>query len=85
MTAINPESGTISYSYFDSGDLYQKTDARGITATMAYDPLHRILAKSYSNSTPPVTYEYYLKDTSSPQYRAIEGSQLQCCLYRVSL
>jgi YD repeat-containing protein len=59
-TASNPESGTISYSYYDSGDLHTKTDARQITTTMTYDPLHQILTKSYSDSTPAVTYEYYL-------------------------
>jgi YD repeat-containing protein len=63
--ATNPESGNISYSYYDSGDLYQKTDARGVMATMTYDPLHRILTKSYSDSTPPVTYTYYLAGSSS--------------------
>ena len=65
LTANNPESGSISYSYYDNGDLYQKTDARGITATMTYDPLHRILSKDYSDATPDVTYDYYLAGNSN--------------------
>ena len=74
LTATNPESGTITYTYDGNGDLWKKKDARGITATMTYDPLHRVLTKSYTNnsnpyvqyeSTPAVTYAYYLKDTAS--------------------
>ena len=59
ISATNPESGTINYAYFDSGDLFRKTDARNIWSENSYDPLHRILTKTYSDSTPPVTYEYW--------------------------
>jgi RHS repeat-associated protein len=70
-TATNPESGSINYTYYGSGDLKTRTDARGITATMAYDELHRIVSKTYSNEpagseTPDVTYQYY----STSQYIA---------------
>jgi RHS repeat-associated protein len=65
LSATNPESGTTSYSYYDSGDLYTKEDARLITTTMTYDPLHRILTKSYSDGTPSATYAYYLSGSAS--------------------
>jgi RHS repeat-associated protein len=64
-SAANPESGTISYTYYDSGDLKRRTDARSKWSESAYDPLHRILTKTYSDSTPAVTYEYYLAGSSS--------------------
>jgi RHS repeat-associated protein len=63
--ATNPESGTISYQYYDSGDLHIKTDARGVTTTMAYDALHRPTTKTYSDGTPTVTYNYHSANTSS--------------------
>jgi RHS repeat-associated protein len=79
LSANNPESGIITYAYYDNGDLQTKTDARGIIATMSYDPLHRILTKSYSsNSAPTVNYEYYLTgNASSPnigQLRSVSSS-----------
>jgi len=57
-TATNPESGAISYDYDNNGNLLTKTDARGITATYLYDALNRATSRSYSDSTPAVTYTY---------------------------
>jgi RHS repeat-associated protein len=70
LSANNPESGTIQYQYYDSGELWQKTDARGVVTTMTYDALHRIQNKSYSNdngSTPTVSYDYYKYAAEAPQ------------------
>ena len=64
LSALNPESGTTNYTYYDSGDLKTKQDARNITSTMTYDALHRIKAKSYSDSTPAVTYTYHQTNNS---------------------
>lgn len=58
MSATNPESGTVSYQYDNNGNLTQKTDARSITTTYAYDVLNRLISRSYSNSTPTVSYFY---------------------------
>jgi RHS repeat-associated protein len=66
LSATNPESGTTSYLYNDSGDLVQKTDARSISTVMTYDSLHRVLSKTYSDSSPQVNYEYYLAGSSTP-------------------
>lgn len=57
-SATNPESGTISYAYDANGNLTQKTDARGVVATYVYDALNRATSRSYSDSTPAVTYTY---------------------------
>ena len=59
LTATNPESGKTTYTYYDSGDLKTKKDARNVTVTMTYDALRRIKTKTYSDSTPTVTYTYY--------------------------
>jgi len=49
LTATNPESGTIRYSYDDSGNLASRTDALGIVTTYSgYDGLNRAAGKSYS-------------------------------------
>ena len=58
VTAKNPESGAISYTYDSDGNVITKTDARGITTTMAYDQLHRVTQKSYSDGTPTFTFSY---------------------------
>src|SRR5713226_9067497 len=55
---MNPESGTISYQYDNNGNLTQKTDARGVASTYVYDALNRATSRSYSDSTPAVTYTY---------------------------
>jgi RHS repeat-associated protein len=57
-SALNPESGTISYAYDDNGNLSTKSDARPITTTYTYDGLNRPLTRSYSDGTPAVTYVY---------------------------
>jgi len=65
ISATNPESGTITYTYYDSGDLESRIDQRLIGSGMTYDPLHRILTKHYTDETPDVSYEYYLSSSSS--------------------
>lgn len=57
-SAANPESGTISYTYDNGGNLLTKTDARSIVSTYVYDALNRPTSRSYSDSTPTVTYSY---------------------------
>lgn len=62
-----PESGLITYSYTTSGgalcagnisSVCRRTDARSITITYAYDALSRLTSKTYSDTTPSVTYSY---------------------------
>lgn len=55
-SAVNPESGTTSYSYDNNGNLLTKTDARGWVTTNTYDALNR-------NTT--VRYSPYLNGTSA--------------------
>jgi len=70
--ATNPESGTTNYYYTtSSGSLCsgvesavcRRTDARGVTRTYAYDSLTRLVSKTYTDSTPQVTYGY---DAATP-------------------
>jgi RHS repeat-associated protein len=58
LTANNPESGTINYSYDNDGLLRQKIDPRG-TTTFSYDVLHRLLEKDFSDGTTPSAYYDY--------------------------
>ena len=62
MSATNPESGTINYSYDNNGNLTNKTDARSITTSYTYDALNRVTQRSYSGetgyTTPAVSYFY---------------------------
>ncbi len=60
--ALNPESGTINYTYDNNSNLITKTDARTITTTYAYDALNRVKTRNYSGesgfTTPNVSYFY---------------------------
>jgi RHS repeat-associated protein len=53
-----PESGVTSFVYDDDGRLTSKTDARNITTTFGYDNLERPTTRTYSDSTPAVTFGY---------------------------
>src|SRR5262249_46902351 len=58
LTASNPESGTISYSYDSDGNLLQKTSpapnqvgSATQTISYCYDALNRVTGKAYSAQT----------------------------------
>jgi RHS repeat-associated protein len=67
ISAANPESGSIGYSYEPNGNLTVKKDARGVQTDFVYDELNRVKTRSYSTPTgtpqnyeasPNVTYTY---------------------------
>jgi RHS repeat-associated protein len=63
QSATNPESNTVSYTYYNNGNLYQRTDANGTVATMTYDAVNRPTGISYTTAspavaTPSVSYAY---------------------------
>src|SRR4051812_6046684 len=70
LTANNPESGTITYSYDADGNLLQKTSpapnqtgSATQTVSYCYDALHRVTGKGYGAqscplTTPVTTYTY---------------------------
>ena len=63
LTAANPETGSVNYTYDNNGNVLYKTDARLVTITYNYDILNRISSKSYSDGTTPLScYQY---DSSS--------------------
>jgi RHS repeat-associated protein len=57
-SATNPESGTITYTHDGAGNLATRTDARGRVTTYVFDALNRPQSRTYSDSTPPVSYTY---------------------------
>ena len=54
-----PESGTTTYEYNAHGLLEWQTDALGVTTTYDYDMGHRLTSRSYTDSTPAVSFLYY--------------------------
>lgn len=65
VSATNPESGTISYSYNDNNNLLEKTDPRlvpngstNIKTTLAYDAINRVTSRTYNDGTPSVNFYY---------------------------
>jgi RHS repeat-associated protein len=68
LTAHNPESGLISYSYDGEGNVAVKTapapnqtGAATVTTSHTYDDLHRLRARSFSDGTQTENflYDYY--------------------------
>ena len=49
-TAVNPESGTISYLYDDNGNLVVRTDSRGVSMHNSYDSINRLTRRWYNDS-----------------------------------
>lgn len=71
--AVNPESGTINYSYDADGNMISKTSpapnqtgSGTVTTTYAYDALNRLTQKNYSDgTTPQANYTYDLNNVWS--------------------
>ena len=65
--AGNPESGTISHTYDNDGNVLTKISPKQnqtsptvtVTATHTYDVLHRLLTKSYNDGTTPAVSTFY--------------------------
>jgi RHS repeat-associated protein len=63
QNATNPESGSVSYTYYPGGNLKTRTDANLTQATFTYDGLNRPTGITYSPAspaaaTPNVQYSY---------------------------
>jgi YD repeat-containing protein len=65
QSAFNPETGTVSYSYDLDGNVTFKTDARGISTFYQYDPLNRVISKTYPTDTSGTPISCFQYDTSS--------------------
>jgi YD repeat-containing protein len=65
LTATNPESGTIFYTYDANGNVATKvapkpnqTGTATVTTTYGYDALNRLIQKSYDDGTPTANFYY---------------------------
>jgi len=52
------DRGTLTMQYDAAGNLVQRTDARGISASLRYDALNRVTKIDYPGDTDDVTYVY---------------------------
>jgi len=66
LTTINPESGTIGYTYDNNGRVTQKTapapnqtGSATVTTAYNYDALSRLISKTHSDGTTPSTQFVY--------------------------
>jgi RHS repeat-associated protein len=65
LTSTNPEAGTVTYGYDTNGNMITKvspapnqTGTTTVTTNYAHDALNRLTVKSFSDTTPTVTYGY---------------------------
>jgi len=61
LTAMNPETGTVTYAYDNDGNVQTRSDARGVVTTYVYDTRNRLLSKTYTNDsskTPSSCFQY---------------------------
>jgi RHS repeat-associated protein len=54
----NPEAGQLNFTYDTDGSVITRKDNRGLTITYAYDPIHRLIQRTYSDSTPAESFAY---------------------------
>jgi YD repeat-containing protein len=70
LSATNPETGRVTYSYDANNNLKTKIDARGVTTSYQYDLLNRVLSKSFSgdvSKTPLSCYQYNASSAACSQ------------------
>jgi YD repeat-containing protein len=55
-----PETNQVAttFTYTNFGEVYQRTDPRGVVTTYGYDSLNRLYTIGYSDGTPGATYTY---------------------------
>jgi RHS repeat-associated protein len=53
----SPDSGVTTYSYDPAGNLISTQDARGVTATLGYDAVNRLLTRSYGDEMLTLSYD----------------------------
>ena len=62
LSLTDPLSGnsewSAGYRYDGAGNLVERVDARGVRTAYTYDGLNRLGVRSYSDSTPGVSYVY---------------------------
>jgi RHS repeat-associated protein len=62
LALADPITGNSAWSsgstYDSNGNPLTTTDAKGVVITQSYDALNRVLTRSYSNTTPTVSYTY---------------------------
>lgn len=74
-TSTNPETGTICYGiwsgsncingYDENGNLKKKTDSRGVTTSLDYDVLNRLISKTYFGGSAATRSSCYQYDTAT--------------------
>jgi YD repeat-containing protein len=81
LTATNPETSNVRYTYDTNGNVATKTDARGITTSYYYDALNRLYCKSYNDAsnTPSSWYLYDLSPTNGKGRLSAEWTQFGAC------
>lgn len=75
-TSGNPDNNqwTIGVTYDNSGNVLTTTDAKGTVITNTYEALNRVTQRSYSDSTPTVTYTYDNKTYSKGRLTKVASS-----------
>lgn len=83
ISALNPESGKITYSYDKNSNLISKIDARGIVTSYSYDNLNRLVKKSYDKDPYGTPASYYSYDVAQGSPSLVSGYASDLTAYRI--
>lgn len=69
-----PENSAITYQYDANGNLWKRTDPRGIVTTSLYDALNRVISRTYSDGTPTESYVYDSASVANSKGKLVSSS-----------
>lgn len=65
LLSVNPETGSISYSYDADGNVRSRTNALGVVTNYTYDALDRLISKTYTNAPAGTLSNCYQYDNAA--------------------
>lgn len=72
LQVISPDTGSVNMVVDAAGNTISRTDARGVTATFAYDALNRVTSIAFPDPTQDVALTYDVSACGSAERRPVD-------------